>query len=123
MLLLVRRRPHKRSLPSPRRCRPCRSHWSGSTAGPDDPEDLPRLRLLADPVASREAAYLAAYTALSIPALSAMRLIQERKVPISRPNARAEVLLSGLLRPVDVSHGLYDVVDGARDALLQTLPF
>lgn len=72
--------------------------------------------------ASPTAADLAAHVALSVPALPVMRLIQQRVTPGSRPSDLAEVLLSGLLEPVDPASGLYDFVPGARSALLQTLP-
>ncbi|GHC58005.1 SAV_2336 N-terminal domain-related protein [Streptomyces flavofungini] len=72
--------------------------------------------------ASPTAADLAAHVALSVPALPVMRLIQQRVTPGSRPSDLAEVLLSGLLEPVDPARGLYDFVPGARSALLQTLP-
>ncbi|MCI3906110.1 tetratricopeptide repeat protein [Streptomyces spectabilis] len=51
-----------------------------------------------------------------------MRLIQQRVTPGSRPSDLAEVLLSGLLEPVDLERGLYDFVPGARAALIETLP-
>ncbi|MGA4845560.1 SAV_2336 N-terminal domain-related protein [Streptomyces sp. G5(2025)] len=72
--------------------------------------------------ASPTAADLAAHVALSVPALPVMRLIQQRVTPGSRPSDLAEVLLSGLLEPVDAERGLYDFVPGARTALLETLP-
>ena len=71
---------------------------------------------------SREAAELAAHIAVAIPALPVMQLIQQRIIPSSGPSDLAEVLLSGLLRPVDAFPGLYDFVPGARAALLKTLP-
>ncbi|WP_223777957.1 SAV_2336 N-terminal domain-related protein [Streptomyces sp. 135] len=72
--------------------------------------------------ASPTAADLAAHVALSVPALPVMRLIQQRVTPGSRPSDLAEILLSGLLEPVDAERGLYDFVPGARTALLETLP-
>ncbi|MFJ2768735.1 SAV_2336 N-terminal domain-related protein [Streptomyces sp. NPDC087300] len=72
--------------------------------------------------ASPTAADLAAHVALSVPALPVMRLIQQRVTPGSRPSDLAEVLLSGLLEPVDAERGLYEFVPGARGALLETLP-
>ncbi|MCI3934009.1 SAV_2336 N-terminal domain-related protein [Streptomyces sp. AN091965] len=72
--------------------------------------------------ASRTAADLAAHVALSVPALPVMRLIQQRVTPGSRPSDLAEVLLSGLLEPVDPERGLYDFAPGARAALIETLP-
>ncbi|WP_447041372.1 SAV_2336 N-terminal domain-related protein [Streptomyces sp. DSM 118878] len=72
--------------------------------------------------ASPTAADLAAHVALSVPALPVMRLIQQRVTPGSRPSDLAEVLLSGLLQPLDTERGLYDFVPGARGALLETLP-
>ncbi|MFI8932938.1 SAV_2336 N-terminal domain-related protein [Streptomyces sp. NPDC053474] len=72
--------------------------------------------------ASRTAADLAAHVALSVPALPVMRLIQQRVTPGSRPSDLAEVLLSGLLEPVDLERGLYDFAPGARAALIETLP-
>ena len=73
-------------------------------------------------VASREAAELAAHIAVSFPALPVMRLIQQQFLPASRPAHLAEVLLSGLLRPVDAVPGMYEFVPGAREALLGILP-
>ncbi|MEV0524265.1 FxSxx-COOH system tetratricopeptide repeat protein [Streptomyces sp. NPDC050439] len=72
--------------------------------------------------ASPTAVDLAAHVALSVPALPVMRLIQQRVTPGSRASDLAEVLLSGLLEPVDPERGLYDFVPGARSALLETLP-
>ncbi|WP_371526307.1 FxSxx-COOH system tetratricopeptide repeat protein [Streptomyces sp. NBC_01283] len=72
--------------------------------------------------ASPTAVDLAAHVALSVPALPVMRLIQQRVTPGSRSSDLAEVLLSGLLEPVDPDRGLYDFVPGARSALLETLP-
>ncbi|KAB2342160.1 SAV_2336 N-terminal domain-related protein [Actinomadura rudentiformis] len=72
--------------------------------------------------ASTTAAELAAHVAVSVPALPVMRLIQQRLLPASRPGDLAEVLLSGLLQPVDADRGVYDFVPGAREALLATLP-
>ncbi|GAA3141918.1 SAV_2336 N-terminal domain-related protein [Streptomyces rectiviolaceus] len=72
--------------------------------------------------ASPTAVDLAAHVALSVPALPVMRLIQQRVTPGSRSSDLAEVLLSGLLEPVDPERGLYDFVPGARSALLETLP-
>ena len=70
--------------------------------------------------ASPEAARLAAHVAVSFPALPVMRLIQQRVLRTSHPGHLAEVLLSGLLRPVGGER--YDFVPGARRALLTTLP-
>ncbi|AZM56705.1 hypothetical protein DMA15_32415 [Streptomyces sp. WAC 01529] len=72
--------------------------------------------------ASPTAADLAAHVALSVPALPVMRLIQQRVTPGSHLSDLAELLLSGLLEPVDPGRGLYDFVPGARSALLETLP-
>jgi WD40 repeat protein len=72
--------------------------------------------------ASPAAAELAAHIAVAVPYLPVMRLIQHRIVSPSQPADLAEVLLSGLLRPVDGVPGLYDFLPGARDALLRTLP-
>ncbi|SEG54017.1 WD domain-containing protein, G-beta repeat-containing protein [Thermomonospora echinospora] len=72
--------------------------------------------------ASPAAAELAAHLAVSVPVLPVMRLVQQRILPGSGPSDLAEVLLSGLLRPVDGEQGAYDFVDGARTALLETLP-
>ncbi|MFA1541322.1 caspase, EACC1-associated type [Actinomadura monticuli] len=70
--------------------------------------------------ASPAAAELAAHVAVSVPSLPVMRLIQHRILGGSGPGQLAEVLLSGLLRPVgDVR---YEFVPGAREALLDTLP-
>ncbi|MER7542466.1 SAV_2336 N-terminal domain-related protein [Spirillospora sp. NPDC127506] len=70
--------------------------------------------------ASPDAAELAAHVAVSVPSLPVMRLIQHRILGGSGPGRLAEVLLSGLLRPVgDVR---YEFVAGAREALLDTLP-
>ncbi|MDT3395355.1 FxSxx-COOH system tetratricopeptide repeat protein [Streptomyces sp. B1866] len=73
-------------------------------------------------VASRYAAELAGHLAVSVPALPVMQLIRRRVLPASRPSDLAEVLLSGLLYPLDADLGLYDFVPGARAALLATLP-
>ncbi|MGI5167096.1 SAV_2336 N-terminal domain-related protein [Spirillospora sp. CA-253888] len=73
-------------------------------------------------VASPEAAELAAHVAVSVPALPVMRLIQHRILRSSRPSVLAEVLLSGLLEPVDAERGRYGFVAGARETLLATLP-
>jgi DivIVA domain-containing protein len=73
-------------------------------------------------VASREAAELAAHIAVSNPALPVMRLVQRQFLPTSRPAHLAEVLLSGLLRPVDAAQGMYEFIPGAREALLAILP-
>ena len=71
--------------------------------------------------ASPEAVRLAAYIAVSVPALPVMRLIQRRMFRDPHPSHLAEVLLSGLLRPV--GRGLYEFIDeNARLALLTTLP-
>ncbi|MXQ62974.1 tetratricopeptide repeat protein [Actinomadura rayongensis] len=72
--------------------------------------------------ASPEAAELAAHVAVSEPSLPVMRLIQRRILGASGPAQLAEVLLSGLLRPVAGEDGRYTFVPGARDALLATLP-
>jgi type VII secretion protein EccCb len=72
--------------------------------------------------ASPEAAQLAAHVAVSFPALPVMRLIQQRVLRSSRPGHLAEVLLSGLLRPIGAEGGRYDFVPGAREALLTELP-
>lgn len=70
--------------------------------------------------ASPIAAELAAHVAVSVPSLPVMRLIQHRILGGAGPGQLAEVLLSGLLRPVDDLH--YEFVPGAREALLDTLP-
>ncbi|MEV5825859.1 SAV_2336 N-terminal domain-related protein [Spirillospora sp. NPDC052242] len=70
--------------------------------------------------ASPTAAELAAHVAVSVPSLPVMRLIQHRILGGAGPGQLAEVLLSGLLRPVDDLH--YEFVPGAREALLDTLP-
>jgi WD40 repeat protein len=72
--------------------------------------------------ASPQAARLAAYAAVSFPALPVLRLIQQRILGAGRPGQLAEVLLSGLLRPTDLSAEAYDFVSGAREELLSTLP-
>ena len=72
--------------------------------------------------ASQEAAQLAAHIALAVPYLPVMRLIQHRIIRSSEPSDLAQVLLSGLLRPVDGVPGLYDFLPGAREELLRTLP-
>ena len=51
-----------------------------------------------------------------------MRLIQRRILPGSGPADLAEVLLSGLLTPVDAAPGRYEFLPGARQALLELLP-
>ena len=70
--------------------------------------------------ASPAAAELAAHVAVSVPSLPVMRLIQHRVLGRSGPGQLAEVLLSGLLRPVEGAR--YEFVPGAREALLDTLP-
>ncbi|MBT2208604.1 SAV_2336 N-terminal domain-related protein [Actinomadura sp. NEAU-AAG7] len=70
--------------------------------------------------ASPAAAELAAHVAVSVPSLPVMRLIQHRVLGGPGPGQLAEVLLSGLLRPVGGVH--YEFVPGAREALLDTLP-
>nr|WP_276617681.1 SAV_2336 N-terminal domain-related protein [Streptomyces coryli] len=72
--------------------------------------------------ASPSAADLAAHAAVTEPALPIMRLIQERLLPQSRPSDIAEVILSGLIRPVDSATGVFAFVPQARQALLETLP-
>ncbi|MBO2458595.1 SAV_2336 N-terminal domain-related protein [Actinomadura violacea] len=70
--------------------------------------------------ASADAAELAAHVAVSVPSLPVMRLIQHGVLGGSDPGRLAEVLLSGLLRPLDDIR--YEFVPGAREALLDTLP-
>ncbi|WP_433477299.1 SAV_2336 N-terminal domain-related protein [Spirillospora sp. CA-142024] len=70
--------------------------------------------------ASPDAAELAAHVAVSVPSLPVMRLIQHRVLGGSGPGQLAEVLLSGLLRPIGGVR--YEFVPGAREALLDTLP-
>ncbi|MDL4817619.1 SAV_2336 N-terminal domain-related protein [Actinomadura opuntiae] len=70
--------------------------------------------------ASPDAAELAAHVAVSVPSLPVMRLIQHGVLGGSDPGRLAEVLLSGLLRPLDDVR--YEFVPGAREALLDTLP-
>ncbi|WP_026401380.1 SAV_2336 N-terminal domain-related protein [Actinomadura rifamycini] len=84
----------------------------------DLPVDERVRRFLA--TASPTAAELAAHVAVSVPSLPVMRLIQHRVLGGAGPGQLAEVLLSGLLRPVDDLH--YAFVPGAREALLDTLP-
>ncbi|GAA2603569.1 SAV_2336 N-terminal domain-related protein [Actinomadura fulvescens] len=81
------------------------------------PEERVRRFLV---TASPEAAELAAHVAVSVPSLPVMRLIQHRVLGESGPGQLAEVLLSGLLRPVGPSQ--YEFVRGAREALLAGLP-
>jgi FxsC-like protein len=71
--------------------------------------------------ASPEAVRLAAHIAVSTPALPVMRLIQRTMLHGSKPGHLAEVLLSGLLRPIDRDH--YEFIDeDVRKELLATLP-
>uniref|UniRef100_UPI0019D33D8A ATP-binding protein n=1 Tax=Nocardiopsis halotolerans TaxID=124252 RepID=UPI0019D33D8A len=72
--------------------------------------------------ASRDAVVLAAHTALSTPALPVMRLIQKELLSDADPGTLAEILLSGLLRPIDHEQGLYAFVDGAAETLVSVLP-
>ncbi|WP_051107757.1 tetratricopeptide repeat protein [Actinomadura atramentaria] len=72
--------------------------------------------------ASPEAAELAAHVAVSEPSLPVMRLIQQRVLGGSGPAQLAEVLLSGLLRPVAGEDGRYAFLPGVQDELLATLP-
>ncbi|TDB87156.1 FtsK/SpoIIIE domain-containing protein, partial [Actinomadura sp. 7K534] len=92
------------------------------TAPPARERELPVAervrRFLA--TASPAAAELAAHVAVSVPSLPVMRLIQHRILGRSGPGQLAEVLLSGLLRPVGGVR--YEFVPGAREALLDTLP-
>ena len=73
-------------------------------------------------VASPQAAKLAGHLAVTIPALPVMRLVQRQLIPASTPSHLAEVILSGLLRPLDAERGSYEFVVGAREALLTTMP-
>ncbi|GAA3935159.1 hypothetical protein GCM10023085_15660 [Actinomadura viridis] len=73
-------------------------------------------------VASPAACELAAHVAVSVPSLPVMRLIQQRVQDGAGPGPLAEVLLSGLLRPLGGSAERYEFVPGARQALLDTLP-
>ncbi|WP_150252440.1 SAV_2336 N-terminal domain-related protein [Nocardiopsis deserti] len=72
--------------------------------------------------ASPGAVALAAHTALSTPALPVMRMIQHEVLRDADSGVLAEVLLSGLLRPVDHEQGLYAFVEGAAEALRSVLP-
>ncbi|WP_306366113.1 SAV_2336 N-terminal domain-related protein [Nocardiopsis sp. CC223A] len=77
--------------------------------------------------ASREAFLLAAHTALSLPNLAIMRLIQaelvERRLLSSLdPGILSEVLLSGLLKTVDGQPRTYEFIEGAAEALVAELP-
>jgi cell division protein FtsZ len=72
--------------------------------------------------ASPTAAKLAGHVAVAVPSLPVMRLVQQRILRSSRPSDLAELLLSGLLVPVDAAHGHYEFAPGAREALLETLP-
>ncbi|WP_431933291.1 SAV_2336 N-terminal domain-related protein [Nonomuraea jabiensis] len=73
-------------------------------------------------VASPQAIRLAVSIATSTPTLPVMRLIQRVMLPkgAQHPQYLAEVLLSGLLRPVGDDR--YAFVEGARAALLATSP-
>ena len=81
-------------------------------------ERVQRFQATASPGAVR----LAAHVAVSVPTLPVMRLIHHQLLPNPEPGHIAEVLLSGLLRPVDGEPGRYEFVPGARQALLATLP-
>ncbi|HEX2313226.1 MAG TPA: sigma-70 family RNA polymerase sigma factor [Thermomonospora sp.] len=72
--------------------------------------------------ASPEAVQLAAHLAVSVPSLPVMRLVQAATATTPRPSHLAEVMLSGLLRPAASGEGLYEFIDGARQALLEALP-
>ncbi|MWA00771.1 hypothetical protein F8568_010345 [Actinomadura sp. LD22] len=95
-------------------------------SGPSGPAPAPRDVPVAERVrrflrtASPDAAELAAHVAVSVPSLPVMRLIQHGVLGGSDPGRLAEVLLSGLLRPLDDVR--YEFVPGAREALLDTLP-
>ncbi|MGH3388880.1 MAG: protein kinase domain-containing protein, partial [Actinomadura sp.] len=78
--------------------------------------------LLFQASASAAAVRLAAHVAVSTPVLPVMRLVQRALLPTSRPGDLAEVMLSGLLRPIATDPDRYEFVDGARAALLATLP-
>ena len=81
-------------------------------------ERVRRFRAIASP----EAVRLAAYVAVSVPSLPVIRLIQHQLLQSPEPQYIAEVILSGLLRPVDAERGTYEFIDGARESLLATLP-
>jgi hypothetical protein len=104
------------------------TYLSGHVIRTDEPVAAERNMPVAERVlrfhtaASPQAAELAAHVAVAVPSLPVMQLIQHRMMPGSRPSDLAEVLLSGLLRPVDAVPGLYDFIDGARAELLKTLP-
>ena len=91
---------------------------------PDSEQQLPIeervIRFLS--VASPQAADLAGRVAVTVPALPVMRLVQRQFIPASEPRHLAEVILSGLLRPLDAERGSYEFVAGAREALLATVP-
>ena len=72
--------------------------------------------------ASPEAVRLAAYVAVSVPTLPIMQLIHHQMLRNLWPSNIAEVLLSGLLRSIEDWPGAYELVLGARQALLATLP-
>jgi hypothetical protein len=68
--------------------------------------------------ASAEAFRLAGYLALTEPWLPVMRYVQQAMLASSSPTYIAEIVLSGLLRPVDSRLGRYRFVDGVTDELL-----
>jgi hypothetical protein len=72
-------------------------------------------------VATPQAFQLAGYLAVTTPALPVMRLVHETMLPHPRPSQLAEVILSGLLRPVDAGTGTYEFLAGVADVLLDTL--
>ncbi|HEU5032213.1 MAG TPA: SAV_2336 N-terminal domain-related protein [Spirillospora sp.] len=95
------------------------SRPSGPAPAPRDVPVAERVRRFLR-TASPDAAELAAHVAVSVPSLPVMRLIQHGVLGGSDPGRLAEVLLSGLLRPLDDVR--YEFVPGAREALLDTLP-
>ncbi|MEV7801735.1 SAV_2336 N-terminal domain-related protein [Microbispora sp. NPDC088329] len=73
-------------------------------------------------VASSQAYSLAGYLATaSFPSLSLMRLMQRALLPNSSPEHLAEVILSGLLQPVEQEPGFYTFVPGGRNLLLRSM--
>lgn len=94
-------------------------------------KDSPSLReryQLFKATASPEARRLAAYLAAAPLTLPIMRLVQRKMVPESGTVQLAEVLFSGLLKPltpyepsIDPHQIRYDFIEGARDLLLSTI--
>lgn len=97
-----------------RRARPPRAR---PVSAPDAAARVRALRATASPDAFR----LAGYIALVRPTLPLMRLVHRAMFDKPKSVDLAEVVLSGLLRLDDAEAGHYTFIDGAVDALLDTV--